>query len=315
MPAVGDRFTIMTYGSVRGQFAAGQGLFGLADDLWFEIEQTGDHETAGGITLVVREFLPGAAAALRVAEAAGATAATGARDQIGMLLNRNYFGINFQVAFEGSFTFGEVEAAGRVALRYAPRYDRYEMSIDGRATIGPDLAITGEFLASVGIQEGGVVTSVAIFADEVDLDVALGGTTLAARRGRVGLLVSDAGYAFEASAGISARLSPDLSLYADEIRVFANPTATDYSGVMFTLDTVSYTFGTLATDSFGVGVTAGEIIAGGFLRASGSFALKGGSQQVTLADGSQVTADVLTLGGENLGGLRAPERVRRPPWA
>ena len=303
VPAVGDRFTIMTYGSVRGQFAAGQGLFGLADDLWFEIEQTGDHETAGGITLVVREFLPGAAAALRVAEAAGATAATGARDQIGMLLNRNYFGINFQVAFEGSFTFGEVEAAGRVALRYAPRYDRYEMSIDGRATIGPDLAITGEFLASVGIQEGGVVTSVAIFADEVDLDVALGGTTLAARRGRVGLLVSDAGYAFEASAGISARLSPDLSLYADEIRVFANPTATDYSGVMFTLDTVSYTFGTLATDSFGVGVTAGEIIAGGFLRASGSFALKGGSQQVTLADGSQVTADVLTLGGENLGGF------------
>jgi hypothetical protein len=303
VPAVGDRFTIMTYGSVRGQFVAGQGLFGLADDLWFEIEQTGNHETAGGITLVVREFLPGAAAALRVAEAAGAVAAIGARDQIGMLLNRDYFGLDLQVAFEGSFTIGEVEAAGRVALRYAPRYDRYEMSIDGRATIGSGIGITGEFLASVGIQEGGTVTSVAIFADEVDLEVALGGTTLAARRGRVGLLVSDAGYAFEAAAGISARLSPDLSLYADEIRVFANPTATDYSGVMFTLDTVTYTFGTLAADSFGVGVTAGEIIAGGFLRASGSFALKGSAQQVTLADGSRVTADVLTIGGENLGGF------------
>jgi hypothetical protein len=40
----------------------------------------------------------------------------------------------------------------------------------------------------------------------VNLDVAVGGATLGAKTGRIGLLASDAGVAFEASAGIYANL-------------------------------------------------------------------------------------------------------------
>ena len=298
LPQTGDEFVVMTYQSVRGTFTAGRGLFGLADDLWFEVVQTGDETTAGSVKLVARQFLPGASAALSVADTFGVDVA-GTKNQIGELLNHKYFGLDIQVAFEGGFTYGDVDIHGRVALRYASRYDCYEMSISGQAAVGQAFAMSGEFLASVGIQEGGTVTSVAVVADDVELTTRLGGTTFAAHHGRIGLLVSDAGVAFEGSAGILAQLSSDLSLYADEFSVYYNPTEVDYSGVMFSLDTVSYEFGSLKSHTFGVEVADGEIIAGGFLRASGNFAINGFSQMIKLADGVELMSDVLTIGGVN----------------
>ncbi|NBP52676.1 MAG: hypothetical protein EBU70_16115, partial [Actinobacteria bacterium] len=161
VPQAGDQFTIMSYQSVRGRFAAGRGLFGLSGDLWFEVVQTGDENTAGSVRLVVHEFLPGASAALSVANTLGADTS---KDQIGTLLNHEYFGVDIQVSFDGGFTYGDVDVHGRVTLRYAPRYARYEMAIDGSATVGATFALSGQFLASVGVQQGGTVTSVAVVA-------------------------------------------------------------------------------------------------------------------------------------------------------
>ena len=119
VPQAGERFTIMTYQSVVGRFVSGSGLFGLADDVWFEIEQTGDATTAGAITLVTREFLPGTNAALNIAETLNADV-TSTRSQIGLFLNHNYFGIDVQVTFSGGFTYGEFTTDGTVtpSLRF-----------------------------------------------------------------------------------------------------------------------------------------------------------------------------------------------------
>ena len=301
VPQAGERFTIMTYQSVVGRFVSGSGLFGLADDVWFEIEQTGDATTAGAITLVTREFLPGTNAALNIAETLNADV-TSTRSQIGLFLNHNYFGIDVQVTFSGGFTYGEFTTDGTVTLRYASDPDRadfYEASVIGTATVGSTFDLAGEFLISIGVGNGSP-PSLALLAEDIDLDVEVGGETLRTNNGRIGLLVSEAGVAFEASTGLHANLSSDLSLYADEIFVSYNGTEADYTGVMWALGDVSYTFCDLAADTFSIGVSRGEIIAGNFFQANGSFAIEGRSQPVTLADGSTVTADVLTIGGEEL---------------
>ncbi|MEN9733273.1 MAG: hypothetical protein RLZ45_1268, partial [Verrucomicrobiota bacterium] len=303
-PRSGDRFTVMTYGSVAGRFVEGRGLFGLVDDVWFEIEQTGDATTPGAITLVAREFLPGVNAALTVADGLGFDA-SGIRNGIGMFLNQDYFGIDLQITFSGGFTYGELEIEGRVTLRYnknPDRANRYEAAVNGTVDVGDTFHFGGEMLVSVGAGNG-AETSLALLAEDVDLDVAVGGTTLGATRSRIGLLASDAGIAFEASAGIYANLSSDLSLYAEKIFVSYNGTAVDYTGVMFALGGVDYTFEELGANTFSIGVTGGEVLAGGFLQAEGSFAIRGFSQQLVLAGGTTVTADVLTIGGANLGGF------------
>ena len=83
VPVAGDEITLLTYGSVRGHFAAGRGLYGQSGDLWFDVVQTGDETTAGSLKLVVSRFLPGLNAAISLADALGVDSAAGFFGKIG----------------------------------------------------------------------------------------------------------------------------------------------------------------------------------------------------------------------------------------
>lgn len=305
VPRAGDRFTIMTYQSVVGTYDAGRGFFGLAGDLWFEIEQTGNATTAGAVTLVAREVLAGFNSDLEVHESDGAIAAT-IRDTIGTFLNRDYFGGDLQVTFEGGFAYGELDLQGTVVLRCdqdpAEPVTIIDAAVTGTATVGESLVASGVFLASFGIGEG-ATNGLELCGQAVDLDVAIGGATFAATDGRIGLLASDAGVAFEAAASISTNLSSSLTLRADEITISYNATAVDSTGKQVAAGAVSYTFGTLPANTFSIGVSGGELIAGGFIQVAGSFAVGGGTQGITLSDGTTMAADVLTIGGTALSGF------------
>ena len=78
-PQVGDKFDILTYGSVTGNFAEVSGLFGFKDDYFFEVVQS-----ASGISLEVKELFAGDTISFELPELSAQVA-------LGNFLNATYF--------------------------------------------------------------------------------------------------------------------------------------------------------------------------------------------------------------------------------
>ncbi|NBS66247.1 MAG: hypothetical protein EBT33_18245, partial [Betaproteobacteria bacterium] len=151
-PKAGDEFVVLTYGSVSGQFERGTGLFGLHDDVWFDIVQTGNTTTAGQVKLVARELGSGVGTGLRLAETVGLDTK---KNQIGELLNADYFVTAQTVSFNGAFELGGLNVAGQFSLAATPGFARATLAANDLTVSLAGQQVTGDFSISVPLASSG----------------------------------------------------------------------------------------------------------------------------------------------------------------
>ncbi|MBU6280146.1 MAG: hypothetical protein KGN78_12975 [Actinomycetales bacterium] len=151
-PKAGDEFVVLTYGSVSGQFERGTGLFGLHDDVWFDIVQTGNTTTAGQVKLVARELGSGIGTGLRLAETVGLDTK---KNQIGELLNADYFVTAQTVSFNGAFELGGLNVAGQFSLAATPGFARATLAANDLTVSLAGQQVTGDFSISVPLASSG----------------------------------------------------------------------------------------------------------------------------------------------------------------
>ncbi|MFZ9624908.1 MAG: LEPR-XLL domain-containing protein, partial [Burkholderiaceae bacterium] len=139
-PKAGDEFVILRYGSVQGRFDSGRGLFGLHDDIWFDLVQTGDAQTPGELKLVAREVVGGEAVGL----IAGAITGTDL-DQIGAALNADYFRRDFRVAIDAAFGVPGFDLSGAFELVASPSSQSVSLSATGLESSVAGQRFSGNF--------------------------------------------------------------------------------------------------------------------------------------------------------------------------
>jgi hypothetical protein len=176
-PKAGDEFVILDYDRVDGRFQLGEGLFGLHDNVWFELVQTGSASSAGQLKLVARELLPGLGQALPLDSVVGA----GVLDGIGRVLNTPYFGAGASVSFAADLLAGDWSLDNSAfSLSWDSDRDRALLGVDAAleidgAMLDGDLTISlpmrsGEDI-EVGIEDGSLVLTgggVRLAADDIE---------------------------------------------------------------------------------------------------------------------------------------------------
>ena len=199
--SAGDEFVILRYSTVSGQFAAARGLFGLSDDVWFDIVQTGDANSPGEVKLVARELVAGAANGLALVTGAGfdAAAVADAKNGIGELLNIDYFATARSVSFNGGFDLGSLAIDGQFTLSAAPGASRVNLTATGITVAIAGQAVTGDVAVSIpllgsgdvylGIEDATLTLSAGTGAGALQLRLTgIAGSVLAADDGTAGLL-------------------------------------------------------------------------------------------------------------------------------
>ncbi|MEI8267904.1 MAG: LEPR-XLL domain-containing protein, partial [Betaproteobacteria bacterium] len=190
-PKAGDEFVVFSYGSVQGRFDAVEGLFGLHSNIWFDLVQTGDASTAGQLKLVAKELVPGAGQALPLQQIDGSA---GVLDQIGQLLNADYFvsGSLPAVNFSADFTVGGFDIdGGAFRLSWDDARDRALLQVSGAVDLGP-VALSGDITVAIPTGSGDAVE---VSLDNGSFVLAAGGAKLSASGIDGGFVLSSAGVA------------------------------------------------------------------------------------------------------------------------
>jgi hypothetical protein len=189
-PEAGDEFVILTYGAVEGSFDDAEGLFGLHGNIYFELVQTGDADTAGELKLVAREILPGGG---------GLTLDAGVdTDSIGELLNADYFTPGGELTFGASFSLGELDLDGDFVLAHDADTGSLELGVDASVALAGstlegrfsfDLPDPGEDRLEIRIEDGSLSLLAGTDATGVRLDAnAVEGALVLRGDGAAGLL-------------------------------------------------------------------------------------------------------------------------------
>ncbi|HEV8078569.1 MAG TPA: hypothetical protein VGP45_09295, partial [Marinobacter sp.] len=292
----GDEFIIFTFDSASGQFDNATGLFGLADDLYFDLEQT-DKE----LKLVAREFLPGISAGFSLLDDSLDLGTV--TDDIGEFLNLDYFnplGTPGDLSFAGSFDSGLMALSGDFLLQYSDTDQSLVVGLDGDIRVGDNLSISGEF----GFERDETGGRLLLEANDATAVMVAGDYAVGLSGASFGLVAGPDGLALEAAGGLFANLGTQLMLAADGAALYYNDTGLDWSGVSIAAGGINYAFNSLtASDRQGVSITGATLQVSDFIQAEGSFAITSGEQNLTLADGQSLSTDVLTFGGRGLSGF------------
>jgi len=282
-------------GDVSGSFDSAEGLFGLNNDVYFDIEQSDAQ-----LKLVARDFLPGLDGAFSALNGADAS---GVQNDIGRYLNVDYFtalDLPDTLEFSAGFDAGFMSLSGDFFLQYSDVDQNFALSLDGDLRVGDNLSISGAF----GLQRDEAGDRLLLVSDAATAVMSAGDYAVGLAGARFGLVSGPDGLALEASGGLFANLGSQLVLAADGASLYYNSTGSDWAGISISAGAASYTFDSLlASDRQGVAVTGAALQVSDFIRAEGSFAITSGEETLTLADGQALTADVLTFGGRGLSGF------------
>ncbi|MDP1903262.1 MAG: LEPR-XLL domain-containing protein, partial [Pseudomonadota bacterium] len=205
--------------------------------------------------------------------------------------NLDYTGQTLDFAGDFHYTFARLGASA--SLQAA--------SVVGlSANLGDSLVLGGDFAFEINAGGDGMN----VVAANASAQVRAGGYSVGVQGASLGLSISASGRVLEAEGALSANLGELASLSADTVVVRWNETASDMSGVTLEAADLSYTFKSdLVASLQEVAIGGASLQLGGLLMASGSLAVRRDAAiNLSLADGSSVTADRLTLGGANLSG-------------
>jgi hypothetical protein len=260
VPTEGDTFTLISAPTINGAFTDASGLFGFAGGLYFFLEQDGD-----SVDLTVKSLS-------LAADLAFISDLLAVNDQIGLVLNTNYFG----------------SPVGPI-------------SIDAQINAGP-VSIGGTF--SVNLNAGDLVVT----GEDANFELAIGDKGLSSTDLAFGLRLSrGAGYALAADGSVSLDGFEGVSASgAFAVEINRSDTSSVDFGSYGTVD-----FGSTDAVTR-VGGDSLEIIVDGVAKLSGGFSIErstsdSGSEMSVSGSGITVEADLngantpeLSLSGANL---------------
>jgi hypothetical protein len=167
-----------------------------------------------------------------------------------------------------------------------------------------DLAFGDSFVLSGRFGFEKLPNWLSVVGQDIDLTLSAGGFEVGALDANLGLVIDGDGIAFEGSGALHADLGGMATLGAAQATVFYNSTGKDWTGRTLTIGTVTHTFGRLGADDLrGVALDDASLTIADFVQAEGDLVVRDSVQTLKLADGSDLDAKVLSIGGSALTGF------------
>ncbi|MDZ7587486.1 MAG: hypothetical protein U0946_07060, partial [Patescibacteria group bacterium] len=166
-------------------------------------------------------------------------------------------------------------------------------------TVADFFTLSGDF----GFKKNG--SELNVISANANVAMGAGEFKIGVSNAQLGLIVSPSGKALEAKGGVFAQLGSNVELSAQESEILWKNSATVLTAENKTLATagLTYTFGDEIVASSGieeVRVSGAVLKAADFFRAGGNFAFHKSSTTLQPSEGTEIQADLLTIGASNL---------------